>query len=110
EGFTVELVGQFSTTVSGRQSYEIADADWMMVLPLVRIAVEQFGFRSRLPVHGFDELYVSCVRDAAEITIGWDNWSGCFVMGCNASADAIVREMGDFVEHMMSEQSSKPES
>ncbi len=63
----MELVGQFSTTVSGRQSYEIADADWMMVLPLVRIAVEQFGFTSRLPVHGFYELYVTCVRDAAEI-------------------------------------------
>ncbi|MBK9125952.1 MAG: hypothetical protein IPM16_22880 [Chloroflexi bacterium] len=106
----MELVGQFSTTVSGRQSYEIADADWMMVLPLVRIAVEQFGFTSRLPVHGFDELYVTCVRDAAEITIGWDNWSGCFVMGCTAPADALVREMGDYVEHLMSDQSFKPES
>lgn len=101
----MEIVGQFSTTVSGRQSYEIADADWVMVLPLVRIAVEQFGFTSRLPVHGFDELYVTCVRETAEITIGWDNWSGCFVMGCTASADDLVRAMGDYVEHLMSDRS-----
>ena len=104
------LSGQFRQTASGRQSYEIANADWMMVASLVKIATEFFGFTSRLPVYGFEELYIDCKRDNLEITVGWEYWSGCFVMGYSPESDEFVRVMGDYVEHMMADwRSREPE-
>lgn len=104
------LSGQFALTASGRQSYELSNADWVMVMPLVKIATEFFGFTSRLPVYGFDELYVDCKRDDIEITVGWDTWSGCFVMGYTEASDEFVREMGDYVDHMIADWRAEPES
>ena len=35
--------------------------------------------------------------DEIELTIGWDNWSGLFIMSCDAYGDAIVQEIERFI-------------
>ncbi len=95
------MIGQFMKTVSGRESYEIYEADGQMVYEVVQILREEFGFQSALPIFGPDEVYVDCTRDDARLTVGWDNWSGCFVMGFNDRADPIVREIGDYLNTLL---------
>ena len=36
--------------------------------------------------------------DGAKLTVGWDNWSGLFIMAWDTDGDRIVREIEGFIE------------
>ena len=91
------MIGQFHRTASGRASFEIYEASDEMVFHLVDIVQAHFGFTSRLPVWTDEEIYIDCRRSDTNITIGWDQWSGCFVMACTEFADEVVLQIGDYL-------------
>lgn len=97
------MIGQFLKTASGRKSYEIYEANDDFVFRVLDIVQEQFGFTSRLPVWGLDEIYIDCKRTDANITIGWDNWSGVFIMANTPPSDSVVEEIGDYLNSIFDE-------
>jgi len=91
------MIGQILTTASGRKSYEIYEASDEIIFRIIDIVQEQFGFTSHLPVWGMDEIYIDCKRPDAHITVGWDNWSGVFIMATTPTSDGIIEEIGDYL-------------
>lgn len=94
------MLGQFNRTASGRNSYEIYEANGGLVFKIVEILQEQFGFTSRLPVFGAEEIYIDCKSDDTRLTVGWDQWSGCFVMACDEPGDEVVQQVGDYINSL----------
>lgn len=94
------MIGQFNRTASGRNSYEIYEASDELIYKIVDILQEQFGFTSRLPVWGLDEIYINCNRSDTIITVGWDQWTGCFVMATSEHGDPVVDQIGDYLNSM----------
>lgn len=97
------MLGQFQKTASGHDSYEIYEAEDLFVFEVVKIIHDQFGFKSNLPVYGPGEIYVDCKLDTIKITVGWDNWSGCFVMSYSRKGDEVVREIGEYLNTLLSD-------
>jgi hypothetical protein len=98
------LIGQFHITASGRTSYEIYEAEGEFVFHLVQILKDRFGYSPRLPVLSWlslDEIYITCQKDRLRLTVGWDEWSGCFVMASNRHADAAVVEIGGYLDNLL---------
>jgi hypothetical protein len=98
---TDRLTGKLYTTPLGRASYEISDAESPYVFTVLEVLQNRFGFDDvGLPRMGLGEVTVQCRRSAdtdrheAVLVVGWDNWSGCYVMSVNAADDALVAEFG----------------
>lgn len=97
------MIGQFHRTASGRTSYEIYEAEGEFVFHVVQILKDRFGFSTRLPIFWLDEVYVDCKKESlkATVTVGWDEWSGCFVMANNQAGDEVVREIGGYLDSLL---------
>lgn len=46
-----------------------------------------------LPRAGLDDIAIEGTIDAQPVVIGYDNWSGCYVMAMSEAADAIVSDI-----------------
>lgn len=97
------MTGQIVKIANGHESYEIYAADSDFVPQIIKIMQERYGFRPGIPLCGPDEIYVDCVRQRLKITVGWDNWSGAFVMAYNRKGDAFVRELGAYLDTILDE-------
>lgn len=97
------MIGQFLKTASGRTSYEIYEAEGDMVFEVIQILKDRFGFSTRLPVFWLDEIYIDLKKENLRLTVGWDEWSGCFVMANSSDSDAVVREIGVYLESVLSD-------
>lgn len=74
-----------------------------MVFEVVQILKDRFGFTSRLPVCWMDEIYIDCKKQGLKLTVGWDNWSGCFVMANSSDGDMLVHEIGVYLETLLAD-------
>ena len=65
---------------------------------------EQFGFsKSRTPVVGLDEIITDCEKEDVKLLLGWDIWSGFYVMADSEAGDAIVDEVGKYLNSIIQE-------
>lgn len=97
-----KLTGNFFETASGGLSYEIGEADSTALPKIAKLIEQQFAFVPERFLDGIDVLWLDYRRDDLKITIGWDIWSGCFVMAASGpdylAADPVIREIGEFLE------------
>lgn len=98
------MKGCFHQTAQGRTSYEIYEAESDFLLQIAAILKARFGFQATSsPLEGLDVIYWDFVRGEIPITVGWDNWSGCFVFAETEEGDEIVREIGQYLEETLNE-------
>lgn len=99
------LTGRQYKTASGRASYVISNAGAEYVFTLVEVLQHCFGFHKvSLPRVGLSEVSLQCRReteggaDGVTLMVGWDNWSGCYVMSLRPEDDPLVEEIGRYLD------------
>jgi hypothetical protein len=100
-----KLTGCFHTTASGRASYEIylATPDFLQVA--ANVLRVRFGFSlAPEPLVGFDQVITDCERDGVKLLLGWDNWSGFYVMADAAAGDNLVKEFGTYLNTLIEQE------
>jgi hypothetical protein len=96
-----ELKGKFYKTSEGFNSYEVVYADSTFVIKIVTVITEKFHFTHANPVIGLEQVFMDFEKDKVKITVGWDIWSGCFVMAHDNLGDKYIEEIGNFLdEHL----------
>ena len=98
----IKLEGAFNIAANGRQSYEIYHATSEFIFVAAKILHEQFGFsKSRMPIVGLDEVITDCERETIKLLLGWDIWSGFYFMANSEAGDAVVLEVGTFLNSII---------
>ncbi len=94
-----KLTGYFNRTNTGEKIYEIYEASPDILPKIAALLQARFGFVQKTFLDGIDVFYLDCVKDDIQITIGWDCWSGCFIMpvGKSPENDQIIEEIGSFL-------------
>ena len=73
--------GKIYKTAEGFNSYEISEADEKYIFTLADILIKQLGFTTdTTPISGLDGVYWDFLKEDVKLTVGWDIWSGAFVM------------------------------
>ncbi|MCI8423875.1 MAG: hypothetical protein HFF50_10190 [Lawsonibacter sp.] len=49
---------------------------------------------------GLSQVGIEVLVDGSPLTVGWDNWSGVFLMAEDAAGDAILTELDDYLHHV----------
>lgn len=57
---------------------------------------ERFNIGNKFGLEVLSSAAVEILIDGIRLTVGWDNWSGTFLMAWDADGDKIVREVGQF--------------
>lgn len=57
---------------------------------------ERFDIGNKFGLEAVSSVSVEILIDGIRLTVGWDNWSGIFLMAWDADGDKIVREVGQF--------------
>ena len=98
----VKLAGSLYKTADGRQSYEIYLATSEFIFVAAKILHEQFGFsKCHEPFVGLDEVITDCEREGIKLLLGWDIWSGIYLMAASEAGDAIVSEVGLYLNSII---------
>ena len=93
-----KLKGKFYKTAKGNETYDIEHAEAEHIFPVATLIQEHFGFEPiQLPIFGLDSIYLEMIREDIKIIVGWDIWSGLFVMSPYKKANSAVREIGEFL-------------
>lgn len=91
------LEGKVNKTFEGYNSYEIEDADTSFIFKIATVVTEKFQFTHANPIIGLEQVFMDFVKDGVKITIGWDIWSGCFVMAHDKAGDKFIEEIGNYL-------------
>ena len=85
--------GKLMKTSNGFNSYEISDADQNYIFVLADILTKRFDFHMvNAPVVGLDGVYWEATKKNVKLTVGWDIWSGAFVMAhCSEGSEYVER-------------------
>ncbi|CAN7762113.1 hypothetical protein [Paenibacillus sp. LjRoot56] len=92
------LQGKINKTSKGYNSYEIFDADASFILKIATVVTEKFNFTHTNPIIGLEQVFMDFDKDGIKITIGWDIWSGCFVMAHDKLGDKCIVEIGNYLD------------
>jgi hypothetical protein len=94
-----KLEGFFCKAANGRQCYEIDQATPEFIYEAANILIQKFGFSEpKRPVVGLDEVITECAKDERKLFLGWDNWSGFYVLANSPEDDDFVKEFGSFLD------------
>ena len=86
--------GRYTKDASGRAGYEVFEAEVDFLTEFSKV-LEGLGFaEQRPPIVGLDQVFLDFTNGDVRLTIGWDNWSGCFVFAWEAEGDPLVIEAG----------------
>jgi len=99
-----KVSGKFHKTAKGHLSYDIEGLEAYEVFPIATALQDKFGFRTgKLPGLDPDALYIELIRDSVVILVGWDIWSGLFVMAMEESGDPVIQEIGQYLDEALDE-------
>ena len=77
----IEMKGELKKIANGYKSYDISGAEQNHIFEFADILTKQFGFHMiGAPVAGCDGVYWVAFKESIQLTVGWDIWSGAFVM------------------------------
>lgn len=94
--------GKIHKTAKGHLSYDIEELEAYQVFPIATALQDKFGFKTgKLPGLDPDALYIELIRDSVKILIGWDTWSGLFIMALEESGDAVIQEIGKYLDEAL---------
>lgn len=92
------LEGKIYKTSNGYNSYEIEYADSIFIFKIAAVVTKKFQFIHVNPVIGLEQVFMDFVKDGVKITVGWDIWSGCFVMARDKVGDKYIEEIGNYLD------------
>lgn len=99
-----ELKGHVFKNASKRNSYEVLELQATAIWTIATWIQDEFGFQPKtLPIFGLDEVFLDLWKDQMQITVGWDNWSGIFVMAHTEQGDPAIEEIGRYIESRLTE-------
>lgn len=98
----INIKGKIYLLSNGHKAYEIFEADESFVLKMAHLLINKLKFENKnKPLVGLDGCYVDLYKEQVRVTIGWDNWSGCFAMSyCNEGDNYIVKFSEYFDEYL----------
>lgn len=92
------MKGEFRKTASGFNSYELANVEENYMYKFADVIVDIFQFEQfGLPVVGGDGVYWDFFKDGVKLVLGWDIWSGCFIMSDSLLGDKYVSDIGIYI-------------
>ncbi len=91
----------FFKTAKGYNSYEINDADPTFIYKIATVIVDVFKFTHLKPIIGLEQVFIDFVKEEIKITVGWDIWSGCFVMAYDKAGDGYILEIGRYLNEKL---------
>jgi len=98
ESEMTKLKGKFYKTAKGNETFDIEHAEAEHIFPVATLIQKEFGFEPlKLPVFGLDSAYLEMAQEDIRIIVGWDIWSGLFVMASDKKANLAVRKIGEFL-------------
>ena len=93
------LQGKFHIAANGHTTYEIFYAVPDILFEISSILVVKFGCtQPDLPIVGLDEVITQCRKGNIELGLGWDNWSGFYVLANSSEGDELVKEIGTYLD------------
>ncbi len=99
-----KVTGKFHKTAKGHLTYDIEELEAYQVFPIAIALQDMFGFKTgKLPGLDPDALYIELIRDSVKILVGWDIWSGLFVMAMEESGDPVIQEIGQYLDEALEE-------
>lgn len=93
-----KLTGKTVTLANGHLGYEIFEATSAFVPVLGDLLKNQFGYGPvGTPVIGLDEVVAEMELDGIRLGLGWDNWSGAYVMAFCDKGDLEIRKIATYL-------------
>lgn len=94
------MPGKIYTAANGQKSYEVFDASAGLVSVLARLLEEHFEFiLITKPVIGVDEVIAEVIRGEIKLGLGWDNWSGAYIMAFCDEGSGLLDEISLFLDN-----------
>ncbi len=93
------LQGKFYEAANSHKTYEIFNASSDILNEIGQILVSRFGCTELdLPVIGLDVVISKCQQGNIELGLGWDNWSGFYILANSIEGDKLVEEIGAYLD------------
>ncbi|MBF2052830.1 MAG: hypothetical protein IGS03_05110 [Candidatus Sericytochromatia bacterium] len=90
---------QLVIVANGHLSYEIFRAPASQLPELRRLVEKLTPFKARLfPIWGFDEVIQELRHNKVRLGLGWDNWSGLYLMAYCEAGDRVLRELAPLLD------------
>lgn len=87
------------TVANGHLSYEMYRAPASQLPALRRLVEKLTPFKARLfPIWGFDEVIQELRHKKLRLGLGWDNWSGLYLMAYCEAGDRVLRELAPLLD------------
>jgi hypothetical protein len=95
------MEGDFFHNASGRESYEIFEAEPSYLKTLHQVLTQEFKLcREGRPIIGLDEVFCDYHREGVHLEVGWDCWTGCYMSANDEATDALMREIGVYLNDL----------
>lgn len=96
----VKGMGKLVRVANGHYSYDIEipfdEEHFRYMLDIAENLIKNFRFEQpKTPIAGPDGTCMDLFREGIRITIGWDIWSGLFVMAHCDEGDGIIRRFSE---------------
>lgn len=86
---------------NGHKSFEnftlVADDVFAFLHQLKSYFQERLDAREKMGLETLSSVATEIWIDGAKLTVGWDNWSGLFIMAWDSDGDRIVSEIEGFI-------------
>src|SRR5690554_4867732 len=97
-GMLKDLTGKLFTVANGHLSYEIDDASSELLPVIGQLLQSEFGFAPTAgPAIGLSEVVVELEIAGIKVGLGWDNWSGAYVMAFTDEGDQYIKKIASFL-------------
>ncbi|GEM_PF-1153060 len=98
----LKLTSIFYKAANGRQSYELYQATSALIPVVAEILRQRFGFSEcKPPFVGLDEALTECEKGDSKLLLGWDNWSGFYIMADSEVDDLMMFEIGSYLDSII---------
>jgi len=87
---------------NGHRTYDVQYLGPQFVTKAGEILQDRFGFGPLVErVVGLDAVITECKKGDLILHLGWDNWTGFYVMADSLAGDLVVDQFGDYVDSIL---------
>lgn len=96
------MKGIIHSLPNGHKSYEVLQADEPFIFNMATVLKDKMGFSGeKNPKLLLDKGYIDMYKNNIKLTVGYDNFSGCFVMAyCDDGDNEIVKFKNHFDKYL----------
>ena len=98
----ISLSGCFHRAANGRLCYEIYRATPDFIRVVAQVLCDRHGFpKAKRLLYGVEEVLTECCRDGVRVLLGWDHWSGFYLLADSIAGDVAVQDVGQYLDSIM---------